>query len=117
VCSDYLVFRHVNNTGYKVNHSFPIDKVISSKNSLILSFLLFLFHKLLTFAIVNETDTKMRIAANKVSIDGKWYSNHVVEIDEGMMTAHYPLTQELEHTEWWREVIVEDGHLTKRVRL
>lgn len=41
-----------------------------------------------------------RIAANKIIIDGTAYTNHVVELTDGVLTAHYPLRGEQAMTEW-----------------
>lgn len=42
-----------------------------------------------------------RQAASIVEIGTETYHNHVVETDdEGNIIRHYPLTEELPHTEW-----------------
>ena len=59
----------------------------------------------------------MRLAANKVVIDGVQFTNHVVELEDGVLVKHYPLTEELPHAEWLREVVIEGGMLWHIVRL
>lgn len=58
----------------------------------------------------------MRIAANKVIIDGESYTNHVVELDGHHLLNHYPLTEELPHTQWFRTLIIEKGQLVQSQR-
>ncbi len=41
-----------------------------------------------------------RIAASTMIINGEEYHNHVVEINNGHIARHYPLTEELPNTEW-----------------
>lgn len=41
-----------------------------------------------------------KIAANKIIIDGIPYTNHVVELLDGVLVAHYPLDGEQAMTEW-----------------
>ena len=71
--------------------------------------------------MVSENDKKlkedMRLAANKVVIDGIQFTNHVVELEDGVLVKHYPLTEEPPHTEWLREVVIEDGQLLRTVRI
>lgn len=59
----------------------------------------------------------MRLAANKVVIDGVQFTNHVVELEDGVLVKHYPLTEELPHSEWLREVVIEGGLLWRTIRL
>lgn len=59
----------------------------------------------------------MRLAANKVVIDGLEFTNHVVELEDGVFVKHYSLTEELPHAEWLREVVIEGGVLLRTVRL
>ena len=47
-----------------------------------------------------------RIAASKVIIDGVSYTNHVVELTNGILTAHYPLKGEQAMTEWYSETLI-----------
>jgi hypothetical protein len=43
----------------------------------------------------------MRLAANKVIIDGQLHTNYVIELDdENHVIRHYPLCEELPHTQW-----------------
>lgn len=42
-----------------------------------------------------------KIAANKIIIDGTPYTNHVVELLDGVLIAHYPLRGEQAMTEWY----------------
>ena len=55
----------------------------------------------------------MKLAANKVIIDGTQFTNHVVELEDGVLVKHYPLTEELPHAEWLREVVIEGGVLQR----
>lgn len=41
-----------------------------------------------------------RIAANRVIIDGRQLIQYVVEIENGIVTNYYPLTEEQPFTEW-----------------
>ena len=41
-----------------------------------------------------------KIAANKIIIDGTAYTNHVVELLDGVLVSHYPLDGEQAMTEW-----------------
>jgi len=59
----------------------------------------------------------MKLAANKVIIDGTQFTNHVVELEDGVLVKHYPLTEELPHAEWLREVVIEGGMLQHTTRL
>ena len=59
----------------------------------------------------------MRLAANKVVIDGLEFTNHVVELEDGALVKHYSLTEELPQAEWLREVVIEGGVLLRTVRL
>ncbi|MBO4564278.1 MAG: hypothetical protein J5720_02470 [Bacteroidaceae bacterium] len=58
----------------------------------------------------------MRIAANKVIIDENTYTNHVVELEEHRLLCHYPLTEEIPHTQWYRTIIIEKGQLVHTQR-
>jgi len=50
-----------------------------------------------------------RIAASHVTINGHDYRNHVVELDEqGLIIRHYPLTEELPHTEWHQHLCYDE---------
>ena len=50
-----------------------------------------------------------RIAASKVyTADGALYRNHVVELENSVLTAHYPLSEEQAMTEWHDGTIVVD---------
>jgi hypothetical protein len=42
-----------------------------------------------------------KIAANKIIIDGTAYTNHVVELLDGVLVRHYPLQGEQAMTEWY----------------
>lgn len=53
----------------------------------------------------------MRLAASKVIIDGERFTNHVVEIVDDVLENHYPLTQELPHTQWLRTLVIEKGRI------
>ena len=46
-----------------------------------------------------------RQAAHKVIIDGVHYTNHVVEIEDGKLLRHYPLSEELPNTEWVETIL------------
>ena len=35
-----------------------------------------------------------------MTIEGVTYTNHVVELQDGKLLRHYPLTEELHSTEW-----------------
>ena len=50
-----------------------------------------------------------RFAANKVIIDGEQFFNHVVEFVDELLVNHYPLTEELPHTQWFRTLVIEEG--------
>ena len=52
-----------------------------------------------------------RLAANKVIIDGEKFTNHVVELGEDVLVRHYPLTEELPHTQWVRTLVIEEGRV------
>lgn len=41
-----------------------------------------------------------RIAANRVIIDGRQLVQYAVEIENGIVTNYYPLTEEQPFTEW-----------------
>lgn len=49
-----------------------------------------------------------RIAASTMIINGEEYHNHVVEIEQGRVVNHYPLTEELPNTEWRIRFTVEE---------
>ena len=51
-----------------------------------------------------------RIAANKIIIDGTTYTNHIVELLDGVLVSHYPLDGEQAMTEW------HTGTLTYKTR-
>ena len=55
----------------------------------------------------------MRLAANKVIIDGEQFINHVVELEDDVLQSHYPLTEELPHTQWFRTLVIEGGRLMR----
>ncbi len=58
----------------------------------------------------------MRIAANTVIIDEKSYTNHVVEFEDCHLLHHYPLTEELPYTQWYRTLIIKNGQLIQSQR-
>ena len=59
----------------------------------------------------------MRLAANKVIIDGQLHANYVIELDdENHVIRHYPLCEELPHTQWYRTLIIESGHFVQSQR-
>jgi len=66
---------------------------------------------------LQKNNVNMRLAANKVVIDGLEFTNHVVELEDGVLVKHYPLTEELPYAEWLREVVIEGGALMRTVRL
>ena len=49
----------------------------------------------------------LRLAANKVVIDGERFTNHVVELVDGLLVCHYPLIYELPQTQWLRTLVIE----------
>ena len=53
----------------------------------------------------------LRLAANKVVIDGERFTNHVVELVDGLLVRHYPLTYELPQTQWLRTLVIEEGRV------
>lgn len=53
----------------------------------------------------------MRFAANEVIIEGEQFTNHVVELQGDILQSHYPLTEELPHTQWFRTLTIEGGRL------
>ena len=53
----------------------------------------------------------LRLAANKVVIDGEQFVNHVVVLVDGLLTCHYPLTNELPRTQWLRTLVIEEGRV------
>lgn len=63
--------------------------------------------------------TVRKVAANRVYIHfPEFYTNHVVELTDHVITNHYPLTAELPHTEWLGGTIViknQHAYHTKNV--
>lgn len=59
----------------------------------------------------------MRMAANQVTIGDTTYTNHVVELEDDCLLRHYPLSEELAHTQWFRRIVIHDGKLLERVDL
>lgn len=53
----------------------------------------------------------LRLAANKVVIDGELFTNHVVELVDGLLVCHYPLIYELPQTQWLRTLVIEEGRV------
>lgn len=47
-----------------------------------------------------------RIAANRVIIDDRQLVQYVVEIENGIVTNYYPLTEEQPFTEWLGGIIL-----------
>lgn len=47
-----------------------------------------------------------RIAANRVIIDDRQLIQYVVEIENGIVTNYYPLTEEQPFTEWLGGIIL-----------
>lgn len=47
-----------------------------------------------------------RIAANRVIIDGRQLIQYAVEIENGIVTNYYPLTEEQPFTEWLGGIIL-----------
>ena len=57
---------------------------------------------------MDQPDAKARtkrIAASRVIIDGVSYTNHVVELTDGVLTTHYPLHGEQAMTEWYSDTL------------
>ena len=54
-----------------------------------------------------------RIAANKVHFipAEACYTNHVIELTDGILTSHYPLLAEQAMTEWYDGTILVDETL------
>lgn len=46
-----------------------------------------------------------RIASNRIVIDNRQLTLHVIEIEDGFVKDFYPLTQELPFTEWFNGTI------------
>lgn len=46
-----------------------------------------------------------RIAANRIILDDKQLTQHVIEIEDDFVKNYYPLTAELPFTEWLRGTI------------
>lgn len=55
---------------------------------------------------------KRRIAASEVWIDDQCFSNYVVEVEDGILTDHYPLNGELPNTIWAKKVRIKDNRLS-----
>lgn len=59
-----------------------------------------------------------KVASNILIIqDKEFYKQHVVELLDDIMIAHYPLTQEIANTEWLGgTIIVDDNGKVKHMR-